>query len=552
MLLSPPSTSTARSGWIRPTLSSMARPTCARILLNASPGVSDATASESSCISTLIPSSMRRSGSPRPCATKRCSASRIAAGARSNRPPEIEPSRMGTATWTRVGPLTPSRGAARRGPGPPQWPGRSRRRRDGSRPGPAHVPVRISGPQGGSLLQRQAGRHVPVERVVGRGLVGDDVGAEPPAEQLGMGGRCVAEEAHRHGLTGVASLLHPSHRLVQVLRGTVQVPGLHPALDPLGIDLDNQRGPAVHRHRQWLSPAHAPEARRERDPPPERAVETLGAQLRQRLVRALQDPLGPDVDPRPRGHLPVHRQALPLEVAEGVPVRPPRHEHRVRDQDPWRQLVRAEHPHRLARLDQEGLVVLERPQRADDGVEGLPAASGPAGPAVHDQILGPLGHLGVEVVHQHPERGLLWPAPARSLPAPGGPDLPHRSGPTALAAVSARAPVRTRSSAAAMSTETSRSPSRNGTRSRKASSAAPVPAAGAGSRRSSDWAATTASMVTTVRTCSSRARSFSPESHPMLTWSSWLPEVGMESMPAGWARTRHSLTNAPCGYCASM
>ena len=70
--------------------------------------------------------------------------------------------------------------------------------------------------------------------------------------------------------------------------------------------------------------------------PGERAAEALRRALGERLVRALQDALGPDVDPRARGHLPVHREPGRLELAERVPVRPLRHEHRVRDQHPRR------------------------------------------------------------------------------------------------------------------------------------------------------------------------------------------------------------------------
>src|SRR5439155_16040515 len=45
--------------------------------------------------------------------------------------------------------------------------------------------------------------------------------------------------------------------------------------------------------------------------------------------------------------------------------------------------------------------------------------------AVHHQFLGSLRHLGVEVVHQHPERRLLNPAFAR---ASGAPRRPNDSG----------------------------------------------------------------------------------------------------------------------------
>ena len=58
--------------------------------------------------------------------------------------------------------------------------------------------------------------------------------------------------------------------------------------------------------------------------PRERAAEVLPRRLGERLVRALQDPLGPDVDPGAGGHLAVHHQTRPLELAEVVPGRPAR------------------------------------------------------------------------------------------------------------------------------------------------------------------------------------------------------------------------------------
>ena len=46
----------------------------------------------------------------------------------------------------------------------------------------------------------------------------------------------------------------------------------------------------------------------------------------------------------------------------------------------------------------------------DDRVERRPAARGAAGAAVDDQIVGALGDLGIEVVHQHPQGGFLRPS----------------------------------------------------------------------------------------------------------------------------------------------
>jgi hypothetical protein len=258
---------------------------------------------------------------------------------------------------------------------------------------------------------------------VGAGLVGDEVGAEAAAEQLGQDLRAVADEADRHRLAVFARVLRPPDRLVEIRRLAVEVPRLDPALDPRRVDVDAERDTLVHRHGERLRAAHAAEPAGERDRALERAAEPLRAGLGERLVRALEDPLRPDVDPRAGRHLAVHGQALVLELAERVPVRPLRHEHRVRDEHARRLGVRPEDRDRLARLDEHRLVALEPAERPDDRVERLPRARRAPGPAVHDEVLRPLGHVGVEVVHQHAQRGLLRPRLARALGPSRRPDL---------------------------------------------------------------------------------------------------------------------------------
>ncbi len=135
----------------------------------------------------------------------------------------------------------------------------------------------------------------------------------------------------------------------------------------------------------------------------------LAGHRTERLVRALQDALRADVDPRAGGHLAVHRQALGLELAELGPGRPVADQVGVGDQHARRPLVRAEHADRLARLHQQRLVVGERLEGADDRVVRLPAAGRLAGAAVDDEVFGALGHLGIEVVHQHAHRRLGLP-----------------------------------------------------------------------------------------------------------------------------------------------
>ena len=70
----------------------------------------------------------------------------------------------------------------------------------------------------------------------------------------------------------------------------------------------------------------------------------------------------------------------------------------------------AEDADRLARLDEQGLVLLQPLQRLDDPVVALPVARGAADAAIDDQLLGRFGDAGIEIVLEHPHRGLGQPA----------------------------------------------------------------------------------------------------------------------------------------------
>ena len=145
-------------------------------------------------------------------------------------------------------------------------------------------------------------------------------------------------------------------------------------------------------------------------------------ELRESLVGALKDALGADIDPAAGRHLAVHRQAAILEITEVVPGRPCRHEEGIGDDDARRPRVRSEDGNGFARLHDECLVVLQPPQRLDDRIECLPAARRPAAAAVDDEIVGTLGDLRIEIVHQHPERRLLRPRFAGACGASRGAD----------------------------------------------------------------------------------------------------------------------------------
>jgi hypothetical protein len=87
-----------------------------------------------------------------------------------------------------------------------------------------------------------------------------------------------------------------------------------------------------------------------------------------------------------------------------------RHEVRVGDQHARRIGVGADDGDRLARLHDQRLVRFEVLQRGDDAVEILPGPGGAADAAIDHQLMRVFGHVGVQVVHQHPHRGLGLPA----------------------------------------------------------------------------------------------------------------------------------------------
>src|SRR5206468_13102077 len=80
------------------------------------------------------------------------------------------------------------------------------------------------------------------------------------------------------------------------------------------------------------------------------------------------------------------------------------------------------HADRLPALNQQRLVVLQRPQRRHDRVERFPVAGRLSRSAIHDEILRTLGDVGIKIVHQHAQRRFLLPPLARERRAAWGAD----------------------------------------------------------------------------------------------------------------------------------
>ena len=269
---------------------------------------------------------------------------------------------------------------------------------------------------------------VAVDQVVGRGLVGDQVRAHAarlgPRTSSGSTSAALPSRPMDTGFLALAVQLDQAQGVLQVRGLQVQVASAQAEID-VGLLAFHAQGDGAGQGRgQGLGPAHAAQAGGEDPAPGPAAAVVLAAGLGEGFEGALDDALGADVDPGAGGHLAVHEQALAVQFMEVLPGGPAGHQVGVGDEHPGRVGVGAEHAHRLAGLDQQGLVVLQVPQGFQDGVEAGPVARGPADAAVDHQALGVLRHVRVQVVLDHPVGGLREPALAGLLGAPGGADDP--------------------------------------------------------------------------------------------------------------------------------
>jgi hypothetical protein len=140
------------------------------------------------------------------------------------------------------------------------------------------------------------------------------------------------------------------------------------------------------------------------------AAEMLARRGGEGFIGALQDPLRANVNPASRSHLPVHSQPGALEFAKMFPIAPVAYEVGVGDEHARRPRVRLENGNGFARLHKQRLVVFQLAQRLDDGFVAGPVARRFACPAIDHQVVRPLGHFRIQVVHQHAQRGFLLPA----------------------------------------------------------------------------------------------------------------------------------------------
>ena len=186
-------------------------------------------------------------------------------------------------------------------------------------------------------LERPAGRQVAMDEIVGRGLVGDEIGRVRaglhPAQDLGHQLGRVAEQAHRDSAAGLrcGRRCGPARRRDRwpARRGNASAGESRCAIA-------GTRRPASTPRRKWpasgCAPPMPPRPAVRIQRPASAAAEVLAAGFHEGLVSALHDALAADVDPRAGRHLAVHHQALAIQFVEVLPGGPLRHKIRVGDE----------------------------------------------------------------------------------------------------------------------------------------------------------------------------------------------------------------------------
>ncbi len=208
-------------------------------------------------------------------------------------------------------------------------------RRPGTRPSPSHgrrSTVRRargtasgrSRPQRGRLLEGHLGGDVTRQRIVRRGLVGDEVEGDSPGNQLREDVGRIAEQPDRERPTcsdAAAGSRAIASSSSSACSSRYRVSSRRSS-ERWSTSTQRQAAPAIVAASGCAPPMPPSPAVSTVRPARSGDAEVLLACGAERLVGALQDALRSDVDPRARRHLPEHRQTLCLEPTELVPRSP--------------------------------------------------------------------------------------------------------------------------------------------------------------------------------------------------------------------------------------
>ncbi len=127
------------------------------------------------------------------------------------------------------------------------------------------------------------------------------------------------------------------------------------------------------------------------------------------FIRALHNALRAYIDPAARCHLAIHHQTGLIQFVKMIPIRPVWHQIGIGDQNARRICMRLKNPNRFPRLHKQGLVCIQIFQLLYDLVKIRPCPRCPANTAIHHQLMRIFGHIGVQIIHQHPQRRLAEP-----------------------------------------------------------------------------------------------------------------------------------------------
>ena len=132
-------------------------------------------------------------------------------------------------------------------------------------------------------------------------LIGYHVGAHSaclhPGEQVGEHISRIAQQAHRLGLAARCPIGNHRKCFIQSLSFGIYVSGSNAKIDPRLITFHRQTARPRHHRRQGLRAAHAAQTTRQNPTPRQIAIVMLAASLGKRLIGALHNALGADVNP---------------------------------------------------------------------------------------------------------------------------------------------------------------------------------------------------------------------------------------------------------------
>ncbi len=269
------------------------------------------------------------------------------------------------------------------------------------------------------LFNRPAQRQVTVDQIVCRGLVRHQVRFQASglraADQFRQNLRRIAEQRNGHRLLARRVLFDCRESIINVFRLPVDISSAETKVDAGLLALDIQGHGASKCGCKCLSTAHSAESRSQDPSAREVVVVVLTTCIGKGLKRALNNALTADVNPASCRHPTVHEQALAVEFIDVSPCAPFGNHVGVGQQHPWRIGVGLENVDRLAGLDQQCLVRLQRLEGRKGLVEALPVACRASDAVIDDQTLRILGHLFVQIVLKHPESRLDQPVLADEM-----------------------------------------------------------------------------------------------------------------------------------------